>query len=69
MLPQPSLSGTVAAPLLEGGGDVVLASNPCRLQFFTKEVVVLAAPRVRLFQQHLLRSALGALHCRVFWLR
>jgi hypothetical protein len=59
-LPQPPLLRAIAQPLLGMAADVVLASNPCRVQFYTKEIVVLARERIRLFQQHILLPPQGA---------
>lgn len=60
VLPQRPLVSAVAAPLLESGADVLLATNPCRVQFYTRELVVLAGERTRRFQQGRLLQQRGA---------
>jgi DNA polymerase II small subunit/DNA polymerase delta subunit B len=60
VLPQPPLLRCAAQPLLDAAAAVTLASNPCRIQLYTKEVVIFAGERARLFQQHSLRPLTGA---------
>lgn len=59
-LPQRPLPECVARPLLNGAADVVLASNPCRIQFFRKEVVIFNSPCMDAFQAHSLVQSTGA---------
>lgn len=58
-LPQRPLPVCAARPLLEGAADVVLASNPCRIQFFRKEVVIFNSPCMDAFQAHSLVQSTG----------
>lgn len=59
VLPQRPLPDIVAQPVLNTAADVVLASNPCRLQFFRKEVVVFNSPCMDAFQSHSLVQSTG----------
>lgn len=50
VLPQRPLLPSVAEPLAAAGVDVTFASNPCRIHFYTKQVVVFASPCLEAFQ-------------------
>jgi DNA polymerase epsilon subunit 2 len=59
-LPQRPLPTCVAQPLLDSPGDVILASNPCRLQFYTKQIVICLHPRLEAFSALSLLPAASA---------
>ena len=62
-VPQRPLPKCVAQPLLKSPADVILASNPCRIQFFRKEVVIFNSPSMDAFQAHALVQSTGAGNC------
>lgn len=50
VLPQRPLLPSAAQALAASGADVTFASNPCRIHFYTKQVVVFASPCLKAFQ-------------------
>lgn len=51
VLPQRPLLPSVIEPLTSSSVDVVFASNPCRIHFYTKQIVVFASPCVHALQE------------------
>lgn len=50
VLPQRPLLPSAAQALAAAGVDVTFGSNPCRIHFYTKQVVVFASPCLKAFQ-------------------
>lgn len=66
-LPQPPLLASVAQPLRRVSQRVTLASNPCRVQFCTKQVVVFADAAVQRFEAAQMLRAPGTLAVSGSW--
>lgn len=60
LLPQRGLLHAVASPLLLSDADVTLASNPCRIQFCSKHLVVVGDARAAMFRRHVVQHRPGA---------